>query len=692
MDRESAREEIDGLVERINRLDHEYYVLNRPSVSDREYDRLFERLRELEEAHPDLRRPDSPTQRVGSDLSHELPEVEHSVPVLSLDKAYSAQEVHTWIERTGKRAGRPLTFVIEEKIDGVSIVLYYEGGVLQRAVTRGNGYVGNDITANVKTIGAVPLRLSEEVDAAVRGEIFLPLDRFDELNRSMESPYANPRNLAAGTLRRIKSRQVAGLPLDIFCYEGFFPESRMSHTEVLRYLRELGFRVSSRIGVFSSLRSEEELRSRYPEEWSFGPLEEIDAYIDRATAERRDLNYEIDGLVVKVNELAVRDELGYTGHHPRWAIAYKFESPEGSTTIETIDVQVGRTGRITPVARVEPVAIGGSTISNVTLHNQDYVELLEVSVGDTVSVSRRGDVIPAVERVVQKNEEGNPIWKMPDHCPSCGSRLELYGAHHFCRNQDCPAQVRGRIHFFIGSGQMDIENLGPETVELLIGEGHIKDVPDLYRIDFDILLDYQGYGPKKVQLIRDGVEKSKQQPFETVLRSLGIPEVGPHVTELLVGAGYTDVEQIIAAAREERKDDLTAIKGIGEKTARTIVEEFSRQEIRDRIAALRRVGLNFSARPRERAAEAEQLFAGQTWCVTGSFEQFQPRSKAMEEVKKRGGRATGQVTGNTTHLLAGEGGGSKLKKAQELGVEIVDEAQFLELLEQAGEQREGEGS
>lgn len=680
MDKEQARRDIDALIEQLTRYDYEYYVLGRPTVSDREYDRLFERLRELEAAYPDLRRPDSPSQRVGSDLTQELPEVEHTIPVLSLDKAYSAEEVHTWIERTGKRAGRPLSFVIEEKLDGVSIVLYYQRGLLTRAVTRGNGYVGNDITGNVKTIRAVPLRLTEEVDAAVRGEIFLPLDRFQELNRRMETPYANPRNLAAGTLRRIKSSEVAGLPLDILCYEGFFPESRMSHAEVLRYLRQLGFPVSPRIGIFSILRSVAELRDRYPQDWSFGSLQEVDGYLERATRERGELNYEIDGLVVKVNELDVRDELGYTGHHPRWAIAYKFESPEGTTVIKAIDVQVGRTGRITPVARVEPVAIGGSTISNVTLHNQDYVNMLEVSIGDTVTVSRRGDVIPAVERVVQKNEEGNPVWKMPSRCPSCGHELELYGAHHFCRNQECPAQVQGRIHFFIGSNQMDIENIGPETAELLISEGHVKDVPDLYSFDYDTLLDYQGYGPKKVKLIRDGVKKSKNQPFEVVLRSLGIPEVGPHVTELLVNAGYADVEDIIRAAEEQRVDDLTAIKGIGEKTARTIVEEFSRKEIQGRIRRLREAGLSFSAASREEAPAEEQIFNGQTWCVTGSFEHFQPRSKAMEEVKKRGGRTTGQVTGNTTHLLAGSGGGSKLSKARELGVTIVDERQFLQMI------------
>ncbi len=682
-DRGRAEEEIRKLSELLRRYQHEYYVLVAPSVSDREYDRLFDRLQELEGEFPDLKAADSPTQRVGSDLSEALPEVEHRIPVLSLDKAYSVEEVAGWMHRSADKIGRPLSFVVEEKIDGVSIVLYYESGLLVRALTRGNGYVGNDITANVKTIGAIPLRLPERVDVAVRGEIYLPIDKFEGLNKSLETPYANPRNLAAGTLRRIKSSEVAAFPLTIFCYEGFFGDDRLSHIEVLTRLRRLGFRVSSRIGVFSSRIGPGDVEDADPA-WTFGAIESLPEYIERAAEERRSLDYEIDGLVVKINELDVREELGYTGHHPRWAMAYKFESPEGTTVVRNIEVQVGRTGRVTPVARVEAVQIGGSTIRNVTLHNQDYVAMLEISVGDTVAVSRRGDVIPAVERVLQKNEEGNPVWKMPDECPSCGSLLEIHGAHHFCRNPSCPDQVRGRLHFFIGTGQMDIDNLGPETVELLIREGMVEDIPDLYTVDYRKLDNYPGFGEKKIALIEEGIEKSRERPFSVVLPSLGIPEVGPKVTELLIGSGYRDIDAILRLAEEEDEEKLVAVKGIGEKTAKTIIEEFSRPEQRRRIERLRELGLRMSADEggagAEDSGELGNEFAGEVWCVTGSFTRFNPRSKAVEEIKKRGGRTSSQVSGATTHLLVGENPGGKLKKARELGVNIVQEEEFLRRL------------
>src|SRR6056297_768009 len=700
-DHDGAREEIETLSGLLRRYQYEYYIEGRPSVTDREYDRLSDRLYELESQFPDLKKPDSPTQRVGSDLTETFPEVEHTIPVLSLDKAYSAKEVADWIGRTTERSEHSLSFVVEEKIDGVSIVLYYEGGLLVRAVTRGNGFVGNDITANVKTIRTVPLRLPENLDVAVRGEIYLPKNRFEELNHTMETPYANPRNLAAGTLRRIKSSEVSRIPLNIFAYEGYFSQQQLSHIEVLVKLKDLGFQVSDRIGVFSNRLNPRDLETQHPK-WSFGRFEELPEYIDRATSERDSLEYEIDGLVVKVNELQVREELGYTGHHPRWAIAYKFESPQGTTTIKKIDVQVGRTGRITPVARVEPVQIGGSTISNVTLHNQAYIEMLEISVGDQVAVSRRGDVIPAVEKVVQKNEVGNPVWEMPSTCPSCGSKLEVYGAHHFCRNNQCPDQVRGRLHFFIGRNQMDIENLGPETAELLLEKGFIKDLSDLYRFDFDRLLGHPGFGEKKIAAIKAGLEKSLSQPFRVVLPSLGIPEVGPNVTELLIDAGFTSIDKIIKAAKAGESERLLEIKGIGEKTAATIIEEFSRPEIQDRIEELKQVGLQFEASGSspfgseavaggfaeaglgEQGSGFPQIFSGENWCVTGSFTHFTPRSKAMEYVKAGGGKTSSQVSGSTTHLLAGKGGGSKRQKAEKFGAEIVEEGDFIQRLKEGG--------
>ena len=696
---EAARR-IEELSEGVRVLQHEYYVLNRPSVSDREYDRLFDELKRLEAQYPYLKKPDSPTHRVGSDLSKELPEVEHTVPVLSLDKGYTEGDVISWAEKTAKNAGRTLSFVLEEKIDGVSIVLYYEKGLLARAVTRGNGFVGNDVTDNVKTIGAVPLRLPEPVTAAVRGEIYLAKNDFEGVNSSMEVPYANPRNLAAGTIRRYKSSEVARVPLNIFCYEGYFETEFPTHAEVLARLTPLGFRVNGRTGFFSTGWGAGSAGGTVGAGWTVGTMAELREFIRKETEERNDMPYEIDGLVMKVNEIDVRDLLGYTGHHPRWAIAYKFEAPEGISTVKKIEVQVGRTGRVTPVARVEPVKIGGSTVSNVTLHNQEYISLLELAVGDRVAVSKRGDVIPAVERVMEKNEEGNTTWRMPLSCPSCGTPVELRGAHHFCPNREgCPAQIRGRLYFYIGTGQMDIDNLGPETVQTLIEKGFVKTIPDLYTVDYDRLVELPGFGEKKIALIKEGVEKSKGRRFKQVLQSLGIPELGPKVAELLIHEGYRDIDSLFRLAEEGNPDPLIAISGIGEKTARNIIGELSRPELKKEIEELRKIGLGFETGPAGPGGEVgaagegasggilpeeAQIFEGETWCVTGSFENFSPRSEAMEEVERRGGRTAGRVTGKTTHLLVGANPGSKLSKAKDLGAEIVTEEEFLRRLHESG--------
>ncbi len=684
MTSEEVKKEIRNLSDLLTLYQRAYYGEGVSLVSDREYDRLYDKLEELEQQYPQYRSSSSPTARVGSDLNSDFPEVEHTVPVLSLDKAYSTDEIQQWIERTVKKSKRNLTFVAEEKIDGASIVLYYEKGELLRGVTRGNGYVGNDITPNVRTIRSVPLRLTEPVDIAVRGEIFLPLKSFEKINREMEIPFANPRNLAAGTLRRQKSSEVARVPLDIFVYEGFMQKSSVDHIEILQYLDRLGFKVSRNIGVFSLSENREQEKS-VPEGWTIGTVQDLPGYIERTIEKRKNLPYEIDGLVLKVNEMNVRQELGYTGHHPRWAIAFKFESPKGETVINAIDVQVGRTGRITPVARVNAVSIGGSTISNVTLHNEDYINMLELSIGDTVSVSRRGDVIPAVEKVVEKNEKGNPVWKMPSICPSCGTKLEKIGSHHFCRNPECPAQRKGRLHHFIGRDQMDIENFGPETVDFLLDNGFINDIPDLYTCDYDALRGYPGFGDKKIELIKKGIKKSKDMPFHRVLPSLGIPEIGKKAASLLINAGFKDIDMLLSAAEEGNSDSLTQVRGIGKKTAGIIIREFSRPEIRKMIAALKKAGLSFTEHGDPAGKVFPPVFNGQVWCVTGSFEHFKPRSRAVEEIEKRGGRTVSGVTGKTTHLLAGTGGGSKRAKAAALGIPVVSEEDFLGMLREEGE-------
>jgi DNA ligase (NAD+) len=677
----SPAEEVRRLSDLLHQYQHEYYVENAPTVSDREYDRLFDELVRLERQYPELRRPDSPTHRVGSDLAHGLPEVAHTIPVLSLDKAYTHEELLAWIDKTVRAADRDLSFAVEEKIDGISIVLYYEDGVLRRAVTRGNGLVGNDVTPNVRTIRSVPLRLREPDTVAVRGEVYLPRDRFQEINEKLEVPFANPRNLAAGTIRRIKSSEVSGVPLQIFAYEGYFQPPRHTHLDALNRLAVLGFRCNPRTAFFFAAEAPKDNAVGLPT-WEVGRMDGLAAYVARRTRERESLLYEIDGLVVKVNELTVREDLGYTGHHPRWALAFKFEAPQAVSTVQAIDVQVGRTGRVTPVARIKPVQIGGSTVSNVTLHNQDYVELLELAIGDVVAVSRRGDVIPAVERVVEKNQAGNTTWRMPEECPSCSTPLAHRGAHHFCTNPTCPAQQTGRLQFFVSRGQMDIDSVGPETLTVLMQQGMVQDVPDIYRADYDALLNLPGYGPKKVQIIKAGVAASKARPFRRVLVSLGIPELGPKVAELLIDAGYRSIHELFDVADRNDPGAFTAIPGIGEKTAATLIQELRNPQVRSVVNALQEAGLNFEEEGEgDSAGEVPpQSFAGQIWCVTGSFQRFKPRSKATDEIKRRGGKVTSSVTGATTHLLAGENAGSKLARAEELGTTVVSEAEFLEML------------
>ena len=685
MDYLSRAKELHRLLTEYQRA---YYVTGRALVSDAEYDRLFDELSALENQHPELRTPDSPTQRVGSDLSSDFPEVEHTIPVLSLDKAYTDAEIGAWITKTMKNTGEKLSFVLEEKLDGFSIVLYYEKGVLVRAVTRGNGFVGNDVTPNVKTIRAVPLRLSEEVDIAVRGEVFLKKKEFERINSTLTEPYANPRNLAAGTIRRNKSSETAQVPLSIYVYEGFWAQSVpfTEHIQILSNLRKLGFPVDPHLSFFCRTKEEAELRlSQAGLEGRAGSFDDIPAAISDYTSARGDLPYEIDGLVVKVNELATREDLGYTGHHPRWAMAYKFEAPQAQTTVLGIDVQVGRTGRITPMARIKETRLSGSTIRNITLHNQDYIDELELAVGDIVAISKRGDVIPAVESVIEKNDRGNTTWQMPGTCPVCGSALVKRGAHHFCPNYDCPAQAKGRLAFFCAKDQMDIEGLGPRTIEILYDNGFVKTISDLYSFDFSRLRGLEGFGGtegKKIEGIKMAIEKSRRTPFRSVVVSLGIPEFGKKAVDLLCDAGFDSMDKLLDVASRNDEEALSSIRGIGSVTARLIIDGLNSETNRRLIDELRKAGLQMTDVKEDNSAY-EQIFQGQSWCVTGSFDNFNPRSKAMDEIRRRGGTEVSGVSSKTTCLLAGHGAGSKIDKAKELGVRIVTEQEFLKMIGQA---------
>lgn len=700
MTERQAAAEIERLSEEIRRHEHAYYVLARPQIADAEFDRLLETLIELERRHPELRGADSPTRRVGSDLTRDLPEVEHTVPVLSLDKAYDMADVERWMAKA--RAADPgAAFVVEEKIDGTSILLHYRDGVLEQAVTRGNGRTGNDVTENVRTIRTVPLRLTAPETLAVRGEIFIRRAAFAALNAGVETPYANARNFAAGSLRRVKSMDVAAVPLEVFVYEGFMADPPATHTALLSRLRRLGFRVNPATVV---IRQDEDGASD-PDR--LDEFEVIDAaaaaqYVTERSAARPDLAYDIDGLVLKIDRLRTREAMGATDHHPRWAIAVKFDAPQGVSVVRSIEVQVGRTGRVTPVARIDPVRIAGSTIANVTLHNQDYIDSLELAVGDTVAVSKRGDVIPAVERVLEKDPAGAPVWRMPPECPACGSALTAQGAHSFCPNAGCRDQMRGRLRFFAARDQMDIDGLGPATIDLLVDRGWVRDIADLYRFDPERLLDEEGFGERTVAALAAGIEASKAKPFAIVLPAVGLPDLGPKVTDLLLQAGFRDIDRLYAAVDAGDPAAFTRIDGIGERTARSIMRQLRRPDPltgsrlstwratpRGLIAALRARGLRFAVDPSDAAAAdgaaggavgSEQAFAGQTWCITGSFEAFKPRAVAAGEIRARGGMVTGAVSGATTHLLAGAGGGGKVSKAEAAGVRIVGEQEFLRLL------------
>ena len=686
------REEIKALTEKLKVYQDTYYKKGESLVSDQEYDRLFDKLKTLEEQYPEYAEIDSPTRRVGSDLTNDFPEVVHTIPVLSLDKAYSKEEVLSFFDKSIAKEGGALSFAAEEKIDGISMVLYYEDGILVRAVTRGNGEVGNDVTPNIMTIKSVPLSLPEPLTIAVRGEVYLPKKDFLRLNALEEDEKkraANPRNLAAGTVRRQKSSEAAMVPLNMFCYEGFWSdksETPSDHLHILKKLKDLGFRINPDFAFFDSTkeRAEEKLKASGLEGKAYG-FDSLEEYIRLETEERRGLEYEIDGLVFKINELDVREDFGYTEHHPRWAIAYKFESPQATSVLEGITCQVGRTGRITPVAEISPTSLGGSTIRRATLHNQEYIEELELAIGDTVSITKRGDVIPAVEEVLEKNTLGNTTYRMPEKCPCCGTELIKDGAHQFCPNYDCPDQVKGRISFFASRDMMDIESLGPKTVDVLYDKGLLRSIEDIYRADYDTLIGTPGIGEKTISALKNGIKESYSQPFRTVLASLGVAELGPKMADLLVSNGFDNIDKIINAAAEKDAESFTKIKGVGENTAELIIEAFSDKRLLETIAALRAFGLHLNSAQDKSEDEYPQIFKDQVWCVTGSFKNFNPRSKAMAEVEKRGGRTVSSVTGKTTHLLAGSGGGSKRADAERVGASIVTEEEFLSLLGMAPE-------
>ncbi|MCX6580101.1 MAG: NAD-dependent DNA ligase LigA [Candidatus Aminicenantes bacterium] len=677
------KEKIENLTAELLKHQYLYYVKTAPEIPDKEYDRLFDELAELEKKYPEYASDNSPTKRVGSDLDNTFPEKEHSIPVLSLEKEYTIAGLEKWLAKTIANSDKTLSFVVEEKIDGASIVLYYKAGKLDTALTRGNGLVGNDVTENARTIKQIPLVTGETADFAIRGEIFFNKSEFVTFNAAFENKFANPRNLAAGSLRNLKSSIAAKVPLKIFTYEGYFtPPFTNDHIMILAKLKENGFTINKNVGFFSDdsgMRSR--VNEKLPEIFS-GAISELPGYVKRRMEQRDNLDYEIDGLVIKINELDVRDALGYTAHHPRWALAFKFEAPTAQTRVKEIQVQVGRNGRVTPVALLEPVKIAGSTVSRATLHNQEYIEMLELGIGDSVGISKRGDIIPAVEEVLEKDPENPTIFKFPRECPFCKSILEKDGGHHFCKNRACPERLARAIIYFASKDQMDIDTLGEKTIVFMFEKGFIKTIPDLYSFNYDELLKEEGFKEKKVNNIKTSVENSKKKPFRKVLTALGFDGLGASAAADLIKNGFNSIDKIIAAAARGNVEEFSRIGGFGEITANLLIKHFTDPQRLAVIEELKKVGLNFAEEMPAMREAGDMPFNGQVWVITGSFDNFQPRSKAAEEIERRGGKVTGAVSSGTTHLLVGSAPGSKLQKAQQLNIAIIDEPHFLEMLKE----------
>ena len=672
------RSKIDEISASLLRYQYHYYVLAEPLIPDNEYDKLFDQLLDLERKHPELAMKNSPSKRVGSDLDNTFPEMEHTVSVLSLDKEYTEEGILKWTDKIISNAGPGTGFVVEEKLDGASIVLYYKSGVLETALTRGDGLRGNVVTENIRTIGQVPLILPEKIDIAVRGEIFIKKTEFEKFNKKFDNKYSNPRNLAAGSLRNLKSSIVAGVPLNMFAYEGYY-ENNKGHVEILADLRNLNFPVNENLALFSGDTSFlNTIKEKLPG-ITTGPFDKIFDYIEKQTRERESLDHEIDGLVIKVNSIELREELGETSHHPRWAIAYKFDSPAAETMLNDIVIQIGRNGRVSPVAILSPVQIAGSIVARATLHNQEYIDILELGKGDRVSISKRGEIIPAVERVIEKDKKNPSIYKIRPDCPFCGTEFIKDGAHLFCKNIECPERIKRSIVFFGAKGQMDIDTLGEKTIEFLLKKEFIKRIPDIYTFDYDKLLGEEGFKEKKIENIKKSIEKSKENNFAIVFTSIGLEGIGTYAVSELIKNGFNSFDKIRKTAEKGDSDVFSEIPGFGDITAQFLIKHFTDNDKLKLMDDLADAGLKMEIEEKA-GPEREQIFEDQIWVITGSYENYNPRSLAAAEIRDRGGKITNSVSAKTTHLLAGEGAGSKLDKAEKLGIKIIDEKKFIKLM------------
>jgi DNA ligase (NAD+) len=667
--KQEAREEAKALREGIEYHDYLYYVKNRPEISDAVYDKLFRRLRKLEEAYPELQTDTSPTRRVGGLPMDELKKVRHAEMMLSLNSALDeaeAREFHRFISRnTGKR---DIAYIVEPKFDGLSVEIVYEHGHFRYGATRGNGEIGEDISGNLKTIKALPMHLQDGKDLpsflSVRGEVFMRKKGFQQLNKERiergDEPFANPRNAAAGTMRQLDPNNVAGRPLDIFFYEILTSEGKAfsSHWEMLKHFSRWGLKTD-------------------PHNKKTSSFEEIKAYRQKLSAQRDDLEYEIDGIVIKLDDYEQRAALGVRQRSPRWAIAWKFPPKEELTTLEEIVVQVGRTGMLTPVALLQPVDVGGVTISRATLHNEDEARNKDVRPGDKVRVARAGDVIPEIiERVEEPGKKRGEKFSMPERCPVCGAKVFKEGAYYFCpAGLSCAPQMIGRIIHYASRNAMDIEGLGDKTAKDMVQKGMVKDIADLYRLSVEDLLKLEGFAEKSATQLYKAIQGTKSPRLDRFLYALGIRHVGERVARVLAYR-YRSLN----ALRKASKDDLEKTEEIGPEIARSVAEFFSEQENKHILERLDKAGVKVEDMPQEKKARPLQ---GKTFVFTGQLENY-TRDEAQRLVERLGGRATSSVSRETDYVVVGRDPGSKLDQAKKHKVEILEEKQFDSLLEEQG--------
>ena len=662
----SVRNQIEDLRNKLRYHEHKYYVENQPEISDEEFDLMMKRLDALETESPELVTLDSPTQRVGGSVGFGE-RVQHYSSMLSLDNLFSPEELYDFDRRVRQTfPGEPIEYVAELKIDGLGVSLVYENGLLTRGATRGDGVYGENVTANLRTIRPIPLRVasSDSVPAImeVRGEVFIPRDRMDGINKERveneEAPFANPRNAAAGSVRLLDASITASRPLDIYIYTIGYAEGIefATHSEALSLLAAMGFKVNPSTERFSS-------------------IEGVIEYCRRRTAERENIAYDVDGVVVKVNSIAQQSELGSTAKSPRWAISCKFPARQATTRVRQIDVQVGRTGVLTPRAILEPVQLAGATITHATLHNEQDLHRKDVRVGDTVVLERSGDVIPKVISVVKEKRDGTEtVFHLPDLCPACDSPVQRSTEEVAvrCVNSACPMQLKRRIENFASRNALNIEGLGPAVITQLVESKLVESVADLYDLEKSALIEFERMGEKSAENLIREIEGSKRVPAAKVLFGLGIMHVGQNVAELLIER-FSSIDALAAASVEE----IAGIHGIGPKLAESVCQFFQGAANRELLQRLKDAGLQWVVEDSLSSdISHESFFAGKTFVLTGTLSQM-ARSEASKTIKERGGKTASSVTSKTDCLIAGESPGSKYNRAKELGIQILDEEEFL---------------